>query len=151
MSPWTAGCWWCDGAGGGFYFIFRYSFGPSLPTNHCFNATIYQSIVTDHVHSFMGTIYHLLMVAWSNTLQSKSCLKLGSWAWLWGESNSVPSPVMSFASRRKLFGRSRQSLTIYLFADKSVQTMWHGTKSWCGFRAPSNVGNMLPKYCIFLQ
>ncbi len=32
-------------------------FGPLVPIEHCFNATAYLSIVADHVHPFMTTVY----------------------------------------------------------------------------------------------
>ncbi len=35
--------------------------GPVVPIEHCLNTTTYLSIVADHVHPFMTTVYHLLM------------------------------------------------------------------------------------------
>ncbi len=50
-----SGCWWwCNGVGG----IFLAHF---VPIEHRLNATVYLSIVSDHVHLFMTTVYHLLM------------------------------------------------------------------------------------------
>ncbi len=34
---------------------------PLAPIEHCLNATVFLSIVADHVHPFMTTVYHLLM------------------------------------------------------------------------------------------
>ncbi len=34
-----------------------HTLGPILPTEHCLNATAYLSIVADHVHLFMTTVY----------------------------------------------------------------------------------------------
>ncbi len=34
---------------------------PLVPIEHCLIATVYLSIVADHVHPFMTTVYHLLM------------------------------------------------------------------------------------------
>ncbi len=35
--------------------------GPLVPIEHRLNTTVYLSIVADHVHPFMTTVYHLLM------------------------------------------------------------------------------------------
>ncbi len=51
-------------AGGGVmvWGIFSWhTLGPLVPFDHCLNATVYLSIVADHVHPFMSTVYHLLM------------------------------------------------------------------------------------------
>ncbi len=46
-------------AGGGVMVgdIFLAHFGPLVPIEHCLNTTIYLSIVADHVHPFMTTVY----------------------------------------------------------------------------------------------
>ncbi len=50
-------CWWCNGVG-----IFSWhTLGLLVPIEHRLNATAYLSIVADHVHLFMTTVYHLLM------------------------------------------------------------------------------------------
>ncbi len=53
-----SGCWWwCNGVG-----IFSWhTLGPLVPIVHRLNATDYLSIIADHVHPFMTTVYHLLM------------------------------------------------------------------------------------------
>ncbi len=38
-----------------------HTLGTLVPIEHCLNATVYLSIVADHVHPFMTTVYHLLM------------------------------------------------------------------------------------------
>ncbi len=38
-----------------------HTLGPLVPIEHNLNATAYLSIVADHLHSFMTTVYHLLM------------------------------------------------------------------------------------------
>jgi len=43
--------WWCNGVGDVFLTL-----GPLVPIGHRFNATSYLSIVSDHVHPFMGTM-----------------------------------------------------------------------------------------------
>ncbi len=45
--------WWCNGVGD----IFLEHFGPLVPIEHCLNTTAYLSIVSDHVHPFMTTVY----------------------------------------------------------------------------------------------
>ncbi len=37
--------------------IFLAHLGPLVPIDHCLNATAYLSIVADHVHPFMTTLY----------------------------------------------------------------------------------------------
>ncbi len=46
--------WWCNGGGDVFL-------AHLVPIEHCLNTTVYLSIVSDHVHPFMTTVYHLLM------------------------------------------------------------------------------------------
>ncbi len=38
-----------------------HTLGPFVPIEHRLNTTVYLSIVADHVHPFMSTVYHLLM------------------------------------------------------------------------------------------
>ncbi len=38
-----------------------HTLGTLVPIKHCLNVTAYLSIVADHVHPFMTTVYHLLM------------------------------------------------------------------------------------------
>jgi len=48
------------GAGGGvmvFWMFSWHTLGPLVPIGHHFNATAYLSIVSDHVHPFMATMY----------------------------------------------------------------------------------------------
>ncbi len=52
-------------AGGGGVMVggifYCHTLSPLVPIEHCLNATAYLSIVADHVHPFMTTVYHLLM------------------------------------------------------------------------------------------
>ncbi len=52
-------------AGGGGVMVwgifYCHTLSPLVPIEHCLNATAYLSIVADHVHLFMTTVYHLLM------------------------------------------------------------------------------------------
>ncbi len=45
--------WWCNGVGD----IFLAHFGPLVPIEHHLNATANLSMVADHVHPFMTTVY----------------------------------------------------------------------------------------------
>ncbi len=53
-------------AGGGGVMVwgifFWHTLYPLVPIEHRLNATAYLSIVADHVHPFMTTVYHLLML-----------------------------------------------------------------------------------------
>ncbi len=50
-----SGCWcWCNGVGGIFL-------AHLVSIEHRLIPTVYLSIVADHVHPFMTTVYHLLM------------------------------------------------------------------------------------------
>lgn len=56
---------------------------PLLPVNHSMNATEYLSILADHVHPFMTTIYHLILATFNiikhSVPKQKSHLKLVPW------------------------------------------------------------------------
>ncbi len=54
--------WWCNGVGDVFLAHF-------VPNEHRLNATAYLSIVADHVHPFMTTVYHLLMTTSSREIR----------------------------------------------------------------------------------
>ncbi len=49
------------GGGGGGVMVwgifYWHTLGPLVPIEHCLNATVYLSIVADHVHPFMTTVY----------------------------------------------------------------------------------------------
>ncbi len=46
-----------------------------VPIEHCLNATAYLSIVADHVHPFIATVYHLLMATSSRIMHHVTKLK----------------------------------------------------------------------------
>ncbi len=57
------------GGGGVMWDIFSWhTLGPLVPIEHRLNATAYLSIVVDHVHPFMTTVYHLLMATSSRIM-----------------------------------------------------------------------------------
>ncbi len=65
-------------AGGGVmvWGIFSWhTLGPLVPIEHRLNATAYLSIVADHVHPFMTTVYHLLMATSSWIMHHVTKLK----------------------------------------------------------------------------
>ncbi len=65
-------------AGGGVmvWGIFSWhTLGPLVPIEHRLNATAYLSIVADHVHLFMTTVYHLLMATSSRIMHHVTKLK----------------------------------------------------------------------------
>ncbi len=65
-------------AGGGVmvWGIFSWhTLGPLVPIEHRLNATVYLSIVADHVHPFMTTLYHLLMLNSSSIMHHVTKLK----------------------------------------------------------------------------
>ncbi len=66
------------GGGGGVmvWGIFSWhTLGPLVPIEHRLNATAYLSIVADHVHPFMTTVYHLLMTTSSKIMHHVTKLK----------------------------------------------------------------------------
>ncbi len=66
-------------AGGGGVMVWGifscHTLGPLVPTEHRLNATVYLSIVADHVHPFMTTVYHLLMATSSRIMHHVTKLK----------------------------------------------------------------------------
>ncbi len=69
-------------AGGGLmvWGIFSWhTLGPILPTEHCLNATAYLSIVDDHIHPFMTTVYHLLMYFQQDTAPCHKAQIISDW------------------------------------------------------------------------
>ncbi len=66
-------------AGGGGVMVWRifswHTLSPLVPIEHRLNATAYLSIVADHVHPFMTTVYHLLMLPSSRIMHHVTKLK----------------------------------------------------------------------------
>ncbi len=66
-------------AGGGGVMVWGifswHTLGPLVPIEHRLNATAYMSIVADHVHPFMITVYHLLMATCSRIMLHVTKLK----------------------------------------------------------------------------
>ncbi len=94
---------------------------------HRLNATVYLSIVSDHVHPFMTTVYHLLMYFQQDNAPSQSSnhLRLVSWTWQWVHFTQMTSTVTRSQSNRAPLGcggtrDSHHGCT----ADKSAATVW---------------------------
>ncbi len=66
-------------AGGGGVMVWGifswHTLGPLVPIEHRLNPTAYRSIVADHVHPFMTTVYHLLMPTSSRIMHHVTKLK----------------------------------------------------------------------------
>ncbi len=74
ILPWLKGSgrWWCNGVGGIFL-------AHLVPIEHCLNATVYLSIVADHVHPFMTTVYHLLMYFQQDNAACHKAQNISDW------------------------------------------------------------------------
>ncbi len=72
-----------------------HTLGLLVPIEHRLNATVYLSIVADHVHPFMTTVYHLLMYFQQDNAPSQSSnhLRLVSWTWQWVHFTQMASTV----------------------------------------------------------
>ncbi len=116
--------WWCNGVGGG---IFLAHFGPLVPIEHRLNTTVYLSIVADHVHPFMTTVYHLLMYFQQDNAPSQSSnhLRLVSWTWRWVNFPQMASTVPRSQSNRAPLGCGGTRDSHHGCADdKSAATVW---------------------------
>lgn len=56
--------YWCEGV------CSCHTLGPSEPTDHRFNTTVYLSFEEDHLHPFRTTVGHLLMDTSTSSLDS---------------------------------------------------------------------------------
>ncbi len=115
-----SGCWWCNGVGD----IFLAHFAP---IEHRLNTTVYLSIVADHVHPFMTTVYHLLMYFQQDNAPSQSSnhLRLVSWTWQWVHFTQMSSTVTRSQSNRAPLGCGGTRDSHHGCADdKSAATVW---------------------------
>ncbi len=67
-----SGCWWCNGVGDIFL-------AHLVPIEHRLNATVYLSIVADHVHPFMTIVYHLLMYFQQDNASCQNAQIISDW------------------------------------------------------------------------
>ncbi len=89
-----------DQAGGGGVMVWGifswHTLGPLVPIEHHLNATAYLSIVADHVHPFITTVYpssDVLPAGYCTISQSSNHLRLVSWTWQWVHFTQMASTV----------------------------------------------------------
>ncbi len=103
-----------------------HTLGPLAPIEHHLNATVYLSIVTDHVHPLMTTVYHLLMATSSRIMhmsQSSNHLRLVSWTWQWVHFTQMACTVTRSQSNRAPLGCGETGDSHHgCAADKSAAT-----------------------------
>ncbi len=113
-------------AGGGGVIVWGmfswHTLGPLVPTEHCLNATAYLSIVSDHVHPFMTTVYHLLMATSSRIMHHVTKLK-SSQTWQWVHHSQMASTVTRSQSNIAPLGCGG-TRDHGCAADKSAATAW---------------------------
>ncbi len=137
-------------AGGGGVMVWGifswHTLGPLAPIEHRLNATAYLNIVTDHVHPFMTTVYHLLMATSSRIMhmsQSSNNHRLVSWTWQWVHFTQMASTVSRSQSNRASFGYGETGDSLHgCAADESAAT------AWCyHVNMDQNLWGMLPTPC----
>ncbi len=106
-----------------------HTLGSLVPIEHCLNATAYLSIVADHVHPFMTTVYPFSdgFFQQDNTpSQSSNHLRLVSWTWQWVHFTQMASTVTRSQSMNRASlgcggtGDSHHGCAV----DKSAETVW---------------------------
>ncbi len=116
-----SGWWWgCNGVG-------IFSWHTLVPIEHRLNTTVFLSIVADHVHPFMTTVYHLLMYFQQDNAPSQSSnhLRLVSWTWQWVHFTQMASTVTRSQSNRAPLGCGGTRDSHHGCADdKSAETVW---------------------------
>ncbi len=137
-------------AGGGGVMVWGifswHTLGPLVPIEHRLNTTAYLSIVADHVHPFMTTVYHLLMLrpaVYYTMSQSSNHLRLVSWTWQWVHVTQMASTVTRSQSNRAPLGCGETGDSHHgCAADKSAATVW------CyHVNMDQNLWGMFPKPC----
>ncbi len=104
-----------------------HTFGLLVPIEHRLNITVYLSIVADHVHPFMTTVYHLLMYFQQDNAPSQRSnhLRLVSWTWQWVHFTQMSSTVTRSQSNRAALGCGGTRDSHHGCADdKSAATAW---------------------------
>ncbi len=137
-----SGCWWwCNGVGDIFL-------AHLVQIEHRLNATVYLSIVADHVHAVMTTVYLLLMYFQQDNASSQSSnhLRLVSWTWRWVHFTQMTSTVTRSQSNRAALGCGGTRDSHHgCAADKSAATVM---LSWqYGPKSLRNVSNTLLNLC----
>ncbi len=117
-----------DGGGVMVWGIFSWhTLGPLVPIEHRLHATAYLSIVADHVHPFMTTVYPSSDTTSSRItmLQSSNHLRLVSWTWQWVHFTQMASTVTRSQSNRAPLGCGGTGDSHHgCAADKSAVTAW---------------------------
>ncbi len=118
-------------AGGGvtvWGIFYWHTLGPLAPIEDRLKAIAYLSIVADHVHPFMTTVYHLLMATSSRIMhmsQTSNHLTLVSWTWQWVHFTQMASTVTRSQSNSAPLGCGGTGDSHYrCAADKSAATAW---------------------------
>ncbi len=103
-----------------------HTLGPLVPIDHCLNATVYLSIVADHVHPFMTTVYPSSDATSSRIMHHVSNhLRLVSWTWQWVHFTQMSSTVTRSQSNRAPLGCGGTGDSHHgCAADKSAVTVW---------------------------
>ncbi len=96
-------------AGGGGLMVWGifswHTLGPLVPIEHCLKCTAYLSIVADHVHPFMTTVYPSSDGYFQqDNGQNSNHLRLVSWTWQWVHFTQMASTVTKSQSNRAHLG-----------------------------------------------
>ncbi len=101
-----------------------HTLSPLVPIEHRLNATVYLSIVADHVHPFMTTVYHLLMYFQQDNAPSQTQI-ISDWFLEWVHFTQMASTVTRFQSNRATLGCGGKGYSHHgCAADKSAATAW---------------------------
>ncbi len=120
-------------AGGGGVMVWGvfswHTMGPLVPIEHCLNATVYLSIVADHVHPFMTKVYPSSdgYFQQDNAPCHKALIISDwfSWTWQWVHFTQMASTVTRSQSNRAPLGCGGMGdLHHGCAADKSAATAW---------------------------
>lgn len=97
-------------------------FGPLISINHCLNATACLCIGVDHMQTFMSIIYPSFHGFFQSRI--KSCLKLVSRTWQWGQCSSVAFPITESDSNRTPQGCAR-TVDLQKCTWKTASVAWY--------------------------
>ncbi len=103
-----------------------HTLGPLVPIEHRLYTTVYLSIVADHVHPFMITVYPSSDATSSRIMHHVSNhLRLVSWTWQWVHFTQMASTVTRSQSNRAALGCGGTRDSHHgCAADKSAATAW---------------------------
>ncbi len=137
-------------AGGGGVMVWGifswHTLGPLVPIEHHLNDTAYLSIVADHVHPFMTTVYPSSDGYFQQDnapSQSSNHLRLVSWTWQWVHFTQMASTFTRSESNRAPLGcGGTGDLHHGCAADKSAATAW-----FYQVNTDQNLWEMFPSPC----